>query len=477
MKEKTTGVVMLPIGQLHPHPDNPRKDLGDLTELEKSIRENGILQNLTVIPDDDSFESFTVLIGHRRLAAAKQIGYISKLPCSLMENCTRTEQIAIMLEENMQRNDLTFLEQAQSFQLMLDLGQDVEQIANTTGFSETTVRHRLEIAKLDPELVADRQADENYQFTLTDYIKLEKVPDNEVRNRILAEAKSTQDIEWKINTYMNEARMERNRKAAVDLMHAAGLKKTKESRWGGNVETVKSIDLRQPEDQIPEEIALPEDPDAHYRYTEEYGVIHIIKDVKRRKKSKEEQEADTKRKQMEENYKKCREMQKEWEVKRKTFVKDLIAGHYTLPKKEAIARIENDIWALFMRASEDPPGLYPYASIGSIADYLMPSGDRWNNSEEWKTRKILAKNMRPLYQKIILADEMLKVSTGTDRAMIMKRYGERNEEMCDVMAAFYGILERLGFQTEEEVLQILRGDSDLFGKEDAWHTRAQSEIQ
>ena len=39
MKEKTTGVVMLPIGQLHPHPDNPRKDLGDLTELEKALSE------------------------------------------------------------------------------------------------------------------------------------------------------------------------------------------------------------------------------------------------------------------------------------------------------------------------------------------------------------------------------------------------------------------------------------------------------
>lgn len=477
MKEKTTGVVMLPIGQLHPHPDNPRKDLGDLTELEKSIRENGILQNLTVIPDDDSFESFTVLIGHRRLAAAKRIGYISKLPCSLMEDSTRAEQIAIMLEENMQRNDLTFLEQAQSFQLMLDLGQDVEQIANTTGFSETTVRHRLEIAKLDPELVATRQADENYQFTLTDYIKLERVPDIDVRHRILNEAKSTQDIEWKINTYMNEARMERNRKTAVGLMHALGLKKTKESRWGGNVETVKSIDLRQPEDQIPEEIALPVDPKANYRYTEEYGTIHIIRDKKRAQRTQEEKEADAKRKKAEENYKKCREMQKEWETKRRAFVKDLIAGHYTLPKKDAIARIENDIWALFLSASEEPPGLYPYASVGNMAEYLLSSGDRWSNRDEWEVQKTLVRNMRPLYQKVISADSMVKILTGTDRGVIMKRYGERNKEMCDVLAAFYGILERLGFQTEEEVLQILRGDSDLFGKEDAWHTRAQSEIQ
>lgn len=43
-------VVLLPINELHPHPDNPRKDLGDLTELADSIKANGILQNLTVVP-------------------------------------------------------------------------------------------------------------------------------------------------------------------------------------------------------------------------------------------------------------------------------------------------------------------------------------------------------------------------------------------------------------------------------------------
>lgn len=67
-------MTYLPVGSLHPHPDNPRKDLGDLTELADSIRANGIFQNLTVIPVDDNFEQFTVVIGHRRLAAAKLAG-------------------------------------------------------------------------------------------------------------------------------------------------------------------------------------------------------------------------------------------------------------------------------------------------------------------------------------------------------------------------------------------------------------------
>lgn len=47
-------IVWLNRSELEPHPDNPRKDLGDLTELRESIRQNGIMQNLTVIPTDDT---------------------------------------------------------------------------------------------------------------------------------------------------------------------------------------------------------------------------------------------------------------------------------------------------------------------------------------------------------------------------------------------------------------------------------------
>ena len=43
-------ITYIPIRQLYPHPDNPRKELGDLSELAASIKENGVYQNLTVIP-------------------------------------------------------------------------------------------------------------------------------------------------------------------------------------------------------------------------------------------------------------------------------------------------------------------------------------------------------------------------------------------------------------------------------------------
>lgn len=61
------------IEKLQHHPENPRMDLGDLSELTESIRENGVLQNLTVIPAEAG-DTYLVVIGNRRLEAAKNAG-------------------------------------------------------------------------------------------------------------------------------------------------------------------------------------------------------------------------------------------------------------------------------------------------------------------------------------------------------------------------------------------------------------------
>lgn len=65
------GIVTIGLEHIHPHPDNPRKDLGDLTELAESIKKNGIMQNLTVIPKEGEPGEYITIIGHRRSAAAK----------------------------------------------------------------------------------------------------------------------------------------------------------------------------------------------------------------------------------------------------------------------------------------------------------------------------------------------------------------------------------------------------------------------
>ena len=184
-------MIYIPIEKLWPHPDNPRKDLGDLTELAplrelaESIKARGVLQNLMVVKriDESAGEwtgGYTIIIGHRRAAAAKLAG-LTELPCAVVE-LTLQEQICTMLLENMQRSDLTVYEQAQSFQMLLDLGETVESVAEKTGFSNTTVRRRVKLLELDAEKF---RKSEKRGATLKDYMELEKIEDPELKNRAL----------------------------------------------------------------------------------------------------------------------------------------------------------------------------------------------------------------------------------------------------------------------------------------------------
>lgn len=179
MERKPT-LTTIAIDKLHPHPDNPRKVLGDIDELADSIKANGILQNLTVVPMNDDWTEFTVIIGHRRLAAAKQAG-LTELPCAVVE-MTEKEQLSTMLTENMQRSDLTVYEEAKGCQLLLDLGDTVAEVAEKTGFSESKIRRRVKLCELDEDAFKESQI---RQPTLQDYDRLNQIKDIDVRNELL----------------------------------------------------------------------------------------------------------------------------------------------------------------------------------------------------------------------------------------------------------------------------------------------------
>lgn len=178
--ERKSKLQMISVDKLHPHPQNPRKVIGDVTELAESIKANGILQNLTVVPNNDNWDDFTVIIGHRRLAAAKQAG-LTELPCAVVE-MSEKEQLSTMLTENMQRSDLTVYEEAKGCQLLLDLGDTVAEIAKKTGFSESKIRRRVKLCELDEEAFKESQIG---QPTLADYDRLNQIKDIEMRNKLL----------------------------------------------------------------------------------------------------------------------------------------------------------------------------------------------------------------------------------------------------------------------------------------------------
>lgn len=199
---------MLPIGKLLQHKDNPRKDLGDLVELTQSIKQSGVMQNLTVVKNYDPVTgefsgNYTVIIGHRRLAAARIAG-MTMLPCVVVD-MTPEEQVATMLAENMQRVDLTPYEQAQGLQLMFDFGESVESASKKTGLSVSTVRRRKKLLDFDEQILKNAV---EQGATLNDLAELEEIEDVDEKNKVL-EHFGESDFRWNLNAALrkqNEAK-------------------------------------------------------------------------------------------------------------------------------------------------------------------------------------------------------------------------------------------------------------------------------
>lgn len=175
----------MPIEWIHPHPKNPREQLTDIEELVQSVKAHGIMQNLTVVPDCKEEAgmkpSYTVIIGHRRLEAAKRAG-LEKVPVTIARNLTEQDIQQIMLVENMQRKDLTPLEEAKGIQMCLDLGIPETVLAEKTGFSKATIKSRRVLLKFSEENVRTAFIG---GATIQDFIDLDKIEDPEIRNRLL----------------------------------------------------------------------------------------------------------------------------------------------------------------------------------------------------------------------------------------------------------------------------------------------------
>lgn len=184
----------MPLDVLRPHPANPRKDLGDLTELADSIRAHGVRQNLLVVPDPDEPGAYRLVIGHRRAAAAR-LADLSTVPTVVDHDLSPADQLELMLLENLQRSDLTAVEEADGYQGLLDLGVDVATIATRTGRSETTVRSRLRLVPL-PE--AARQAIHTHTATLDDVARLTQFEDDPQVHAALAGALGTADFDYRV---------------------------------------------------------------------------------------------------------------------------------------------------------------------------------------------------------------------------------------------------------------------------------------
>lgn len=200
-----SGVELIPVDQITPHPLNPRRTLGDVRELADSITVQGIRQNLLVVPTDPDQSATTgsagrylAVIGHRRLAAARLAG-LTHVPAVIDDTLTAQQQLELMLVENLQRVDLTPIEEARGYQDMLDLGVKVRQIVKQTGRSERTVTGRLKLLKAPEE--AQEKLHQG-QTSIEDVAQLAEFTVDEQAQ--LLEHLGTDDYRWKVQRVLQD---------------------------------------------------------------------------------------------------------------------------------------------------------------------------------------------------------------------------------------------------------------------------------
>ena len=152
-------VEMLPIGRIEPRAEQPRTKFDEekLAELTQSIREHGLIQPVAVRPLGDGY--YQIIAGERRWRAAREAG-LAEIPANILEADEKTTA-ELALIENLQREDLTPMEEARGYQgLIREYGMTQEQVADRIGKSRPVVANSLRLLRLAgpvQEMVEDKR--------------------------------------------------------------------------------------------------------------------------------------------------------------------------------------------------------------------------------------------------------------------------------------------------------------------------------
>ncbi len=219
----TEPLQLVPVDLLDPAEDNFRGPVGDVTELAELIKAQGLLQAITVTPKPDG--RFKVVVGHRRLAAVQHRCW-TEIEAKVREY-TDAERLAVMLAENLGREDLTPLQEARAYQAMLELtdeqGRKVytqRTLAPKLGVGQAKISNYTSIFKLPDDVIA---ALDSGGITVTQAIQLARIAKYPDRVRAaLSSWRSYGDIEIAVQRQQDELEREQTRAKKLKELKAAG---------------------------------------------------------------------------------------------------------------------------------------------------------------------------------------------------------------------------------------------------------------
>jgi len=193
-KQQTTeiDISIIKPGRLQPRQVfSPEK----MSSLVESVREKGVIQPLILRKLNSIHEEYEIIAGERRWRAAKEVG-LESVPAVVM-SCTDSEALEIGLIENLQRDDLNPVEEAESFQrLIADHGKTQEQIAQALSKSRSYVANMLRLNTLPThvkKLIHDGRLSAGHARALINHENLDDVIDDILKNNL-----SVRDTEQKV---------------------------------------------------------------------------------------------------------------------------------------------------------------------------------------------------------------------------------------------------------------------------------------
>ncbi len=185
---KTIGIRNVPVDRIEPNPENPRLLIEEdaLVDLAASIREHGVLQPILLRPAGPN--TYQLVAGERRWRAARLAG-LETVP-ALVEDLDDDAALEIAIIENLQREDLSPLEEASMYDRMIkDHGYSVRRLAQKVGKDKGYLENRLRLADAPPEI---RELVSVRKDTLSHAYELMKVEDPRRRKRLAAQVASGQ---------------------------------------------------------------------------------------------------------------------------------------------------------------------------------------------------------------------------------------------------------------------------------------------
>jgi len=204
--EKINDIVMLDIGKIVPNPYQPRQVFDDssLKDLAQSIQEYGILQPITVRSVDDHFE---LIMGERRYRAA-QISKLSFIPAIVLEVGDKDSAVVALIE-NLQRVDLSFIEEAESYKSLIDLhGLTQGELSKKLGKSQSTISNKMRLLKLDPSIIDIFKQSKLTERHARALLKLTNIRDQRrIINRVIHEKYNVKETEHLVERALKKQKL------------------------------------------------------------------------------------------------------------------------------------------------------------------------------------------------------------------------------------------------------------------------------